>query len=518
MGGRHTMSETDPGQVRPLSRRTLLTAAAAGLLAACTPNTPGESAAESGPAPRHTAPTPTPSPRVSKLSVAIIGAGGHGSKLARRLARDKRVRVAVVCDPDADRANALADHLERANRPRPTVRADLHQVLGDGTIDAVVVATPHHWHALAAIWAMQAGKHVYLEKPATHALLEGPALLGQWRGSGLVVEVGTQRRSHPGLQEAIAALQSGAIGDVQHARCYSWKRRPPIGPRVHGSWPASLDASLWFGPREIKRPTRQRFHYDWHWFPDYGNGGLGNNGVHRLDVARWGLRLPSHGDSVVSLGARLGPPDAGLTPNTAFTITSFGERSVAHDLRGLPTSPDRELDRPVIPGDEVAFVGDGASIVVNRTGGRLVDEDGHVADRFGQDAQDVDPIARHLRGFVAACLAGDPAAVAVGLEEGVAAADMCHAPAAAHASVSSPVKVDVERVRDDAKRASGRGIDAAVVSFLAHVRDAGGMADMAYTGIRQWTGDGVAGAAESFEYRRGFELSSSAWAGATRQS
>lgn len=453
--------------------------------------------------------TPVPSPRGIgvPMGVAILGAGGHGGRLARRLAADERVHVRTVCDPDLARATALASRLAERGGRRAEERADLREVLADDAIDAVVIATPHHWHALAAVWALEAGKHVYLEKPATHALAEGPALLAAWRSSGSVVEVGTQRRSHPGLQEAIAAVDSGEIGRVDHARCYSWKRRPPIGPEVRGTWPTTLDPDLWFGPRPVERPTREQFHYDWHWFTDYGNGGLGNNGVHRLDVARWGMGLPPAPDRVLSVAGRLGPADAGQTPNTALTVVTFGVRSVAHDLRGLPTAPDPRADQGMDPTDEVVFVGDGASVVVSRTGGRLVDDRGRVVRRFGAGAEDVDPIRRHLRSFVTACLEGDPGAVRVGPEEGVAAAAMCHAPAAAHvAAERDGRRARADDVRDQVASLCGAVMDLPVESFLAHVRSVGGMAEVVDSGVRGVGGVAVQGAPESFTYRPEYAL------------
>jgi predicted dehydrogenase len=435
--------------------------------------------------------------------VGIIGAGGHGPKLARRFARSRNARVLAVCDADSARARLLANRVEGLADARPRVETDLRRVLDDPRIDAVVVATPHHWHALAALWAMEAGKHLYLEKPATHSLAEGPAIVEAWQGSGLVVEVGTQRRSHPGVQEAIAALQSGEIGDVVLARCFSWKRRPPIGPEVRGRWPSTLDPDLWFGPREVHRPTRQRFHYDWHWFTEFGNGGLGNNGVHRLDVARWGLGLSGTGTEVLSLGGRLGPVDAGQTPNTALTVVSFGDASVVHDLRGLPTLPMPGMD----PSDEVIFVGDEGSIVVNRTGGRLVDGEGRTVRSYGTDAGKVDPITRHIEGFLRAVREEDPNAVAVGLVEGVGAAAMCHGPAAAHASVAEDTgQLDQEEALDDLVTMCGPAMQGPARDFLAHVRTHSGEREMANSGVRSIVGASVQAAPESFDYRPGFAV------------
>lgn len=483
------------------------------MAAACTPGNPrgGSPSGPSSGSPAVSESVPPASSHATttgaQLAVALIGAGAQGRQLAKRLARNDRVQLGPICDPDSDRAGSLARAVGDITGSRPNQVPDLRRVLDDDRIEAVVVATPHHWHALAAVWALEAGKHVYLEKPATHSLTEGPPLLEAWQRSGLVVEVGTQRRSHPGLQEAIADLHSGRIGPVRFARCYSWKRRPSIGPEVAGEWPESLDPELWYGPRPVVRPTRKKFHYDWHWFTDYGNGGLGNNGVHRLDVARWGLGLDGIGDEVLSLAGRIGPSDAGETPNTALTIVSFGERWVAHDLRGMPTKPDARRDPGMRSSDEVVFVGDSASIVVNRTGGRLLDDSGVVARRYGADAADVDPITRHLGGFVDACIAGDPSAVAVGPVEGVGAAAMCHSAAAAHAqAIADGPDAEVAEVRGAVSAMCGSDMDRPLASFLNHVAKQVRREQMVLAPTRGIVGSTVLGAPEDFVYRAGYEL------------
>ena len=470
---------------------------AAGTLAACTRDSP----------------QPTrvgPSTRVvqTALSVGLIGAGAQGRALANRLAHDRRVSLLAVCDPDSERAAKLAIRLELDGHRRPSEVEDLRRMLDDERIDAVVIATPHHWHALAAIWALQSGKHVYLEKPATHSLAEGDPLLAAANASGRVVEVGTQRRSHPGLAEAIAAVHAGVIGDVRLASCYSWRRRHPIGRAATPGRPNTLNADLWFGPRPIVPPVRESFHYDWHWFYEYGNGGLGNNGVHRLDVARWGLQLSGPPTTTLSLAGRLGPVDCGQTPNTALTLLQFRGATVAHDLRGLRTAPTATHDPGMAAGDEVVFVGDGASIAVNRVAGRLIDADGRVVRHYGVDAADTDPMARHLRGFVDACLAEDPAAVAVGTAEGVAAAAMCHAPTAAHRSAGeAPASLGPEELQAAIHQACGPLLDAPAASFLAHVQRRGDVDGLAWTGMRTVHGNQVAGTPETataYPYRAGY--------------
>lgn len=499
------------GTPRITRRAFVIGALAVPVATGCTPPTPSS---PQTPLQNPTSPTasPTPArgaspahPRVSApVRVAVLGGGGQGVALAKRLASYSKSRVVAVCDPDEVRRASLARLVESIGEHRPASVPDLRRVLDDPEVDAVVIATPHHWHVLAAVWALEAGKHVYLEKPATHSMPEGAALLDAWQRSGLVVEVGTQRRSHPGVQEAIASLHAGEIGEVSLARCMSWKRRPPIGPRERGSWPAALDADLWFGPRPIRRPTRRRFHYDWHWFNDYGNGGLGNNGVHRLDVARWGMALPSRGTKVLAYGGRLGPPDAGQTPNTALTVVTFGDRAVAHDLRGLPTTPPPEMDAT----DEVVFEGDGASLVVSRTGGRLVDDAGRVVAEYGLEAAQVDPIRQHLRSFVGAVLSGDPAAVAVGPVEGVAAAAMCHGPASAlAAATSSGTRPDADAVLAAVGELCGPAMDRAAERFVRHAAAQSGT--LSWSGVLEVEGDHLRGIEpEEQAARPGFGLSS----------
>ena len=216
------------------------------------------------------------------------------------------------------------------------------------------------------------------------------------------------------------------------------------------------------------------------------------------------MGLTGIGTQVLSLGARLGPDDAGQTPNTALTVVAFGDRAVAHDLRGLPTVPMRGMQ----PTDEVAFVGEEGSIVVTRTGGRLVDPDGRTVRTYGSDAGEVDPITRHIKGFIAAVLDGDPSAVAVGPVEGVGAAAMCHSAAAAHASVArgdaDPVTDD--EVIDDVVSVCGRGMERNTSDFLAHARGHGGRSALAHSGWRSIVGTRVEGADEDVEYRSRFEL------------
>jgi hypothetical protein len=215
------------------------------------------------------------------------------------------------------------------------------------------------------------------------------------------------------------------------------------------------------------------------------------------------MGLTGIGTQVLSLGGRLGPADAGQTPNTALTVVAFGDRAVAHDLRGLPTIllPGME------PTDEVVFFGESARIVVSRTGGRLIDEGGRTVKTFGAEAADVDPIKRHIGGFVKAVLAGDPGRVAVGPLEGVGAAAMCHSAAAAHADAEEHGdRADTDAALDAIHELCGSAVDRQAQSFVRHAKAYGGVSGLVWSGTRAITGPEVRGAPEHFEYRNGYEL------------
>jgi predicted dehydrogenase len=223
------------------------------------------------------------------VRVAVIGLNGRGRDHAASLARIPGVRLAALCDVDTavlDRAKASLN----AGGVRTYV--DLRELLADPDVDAVTVATPNHWHALAAIWAMQAGKDVYLEKPVSHNVWEGRQLVAAAAKYGRVVQAGTQIRSGEGLREAVAWVRAGNLGRITAARGFCYKRRESIG-RAGGPQPVppTIHYDLWSGPAPVEAPRRNTrngpVHYDWHWRFLYGNGDVGNQGIHQMDVARW---------------------------------------------------------------------------------------------------------------------------------------------------------------------------------------------------------------------------------------
>ena len=274
-----------------------------------------------------------------KIPVAIIGCGIRGKQHASELARLADCEILYLCDPDRDRAAEVAADLVGKKRPQPKTVQDLRKVLDDKSIAAVFIATPNHWHALAAIWAMQAGKDVYLEKPVSHNVAEGRRIVQAARKFGRICQGGTQNRSNGALAEAVHYMHAGKMGEVKLARSVVYGRRGSIGGPTQCEIPASVDYDLWAGPAAKVTLTRPKFHYDWHWFWNTGNGELGNNNIHYTDICRWGLGLTGLGRAVMSYGGRLGYVDAAETPNTQVVIHDFGGKTIISETRGLKTDP-----------------------------------------------------------------------------------------------------------------------------------------------------------------------------------
>ncbi|HZU25214.1 MAG TPA: Gfo/Idh/MocA family oxidoreductase [Bryobacteraceae bacterium] len=283
-----------------------------------------------------------------RIRVAIIGMGGRGRDHMNFLARTPGVEVVAFCDPDRERLDEKASEWDKLGKPRPQLTQDLRRVLDDHSIDAVTIAACNHWHALGAIWACQAGKHVYVEKPVCHDAFEGSRMVAAARKYNRMVQGGTQRRSSTNMRAAVKALREGAIGDVYMARCIHFQQRDALPVRHAEPPPSTLDWNLWVGPGPMQPFNRNLVHYNWHWFWDFGNGELGNNGVHYIDVARWGLgkQLPV---SISSSGGRYGYKDQGQTPNTQISTFRFDDGTeLVAEIRGRYTNSEAGMKEGVI--------------------------------------------------------------------------------------------------------------------------------------------------------------------------
>jgi predicted dehydrogenase len=293
-----------------------------------------------GPKTRLSAEEPAPARPKSaneRLSVAVIGVRGQGGGHLAAYSSRQDTEVTYICDADREVGMRRVEETAQRQGRAPKYVQDLRQVFEDPAVDIVSTATPNHWHALVSIWAMRAGKDVYVEKPVSHNVGEGRRIVETARKYQKICQTGTQCRSMPGSIQAIDYVKSGKIGELKVARGLCYKSRPSIGPKGEYQPPASVDYNLWLGPAPNSPVRRKQFHYDWHWFWDYGNGDLGNQGIHQMDLARWGLGVDTLSKSVVSYGGRLGYEDAGETANTQTIIHDYGDKSLVFEVRGLPT-------------------------------------------------------------------------------------------------------------------------------------------------------------------------------------
>lgn len=245
-----------------------------------------------------------------RLRIAYIGCGGRANSLLGDF--KDHTTAAWVCDPDAAR---VADFQKRSGAAKTT--GDFRQALADASVDAVVISTPDHWHAPAAILACAAGKHVYVEKPCSHNLREGRLLVEAARRHKVIVQHGTQSRSNPQIAQAMAMLQEGLIGEVVMAKAWNVQRRKNIGHASPTEIPSGVDYDTWVGPAEWMPFQPNRFHYDWHWWHNFGTGDIGNDGTHEIDMARWGLGVTGLPKTVAALGGKYYFDDDQQFPDSA---------------------------------------------------------------------------------------------------------------------------------------------------------------------------------------------------------
>ena len=274
-----------------------------------------------------------------RISLAVLGCRIRGQVHVHEYTRLPGCDVSYVCDPDRELAEKLAEQLADEQGYRPGTVQDMRHIFDDESVDAVSIATPNHWHALAAIWAMQAGKDVYVEKPVSHTVSEGRRMVQVARKTGCICQAGIQRRSEGPLAAIIEYLRQGKLGDVKLAKAITYAERRSIGGPGRYAIPSNVDYNLWAGPAPMSPLTRPRFHYDWHWFWETGNGESGNKNIHTVDVCRWGLNLSGLGRSVISFGGRFVHDDAGQTPNTQVVLHDYGDKTIIQEIRGLKSKP-----------------------------------------------------------------------------------------------------------------------------------------------------------------------------------
>jgi len=270
------------------------------------------------------------------LRVAVVGFRSQGSNHIKYFSKIPGVRVVALCDADRSFIDREAKKFKERNEKVDTY-IDVRKLLEDKDIDAIITATPNHWHALVTVWACQAGKDVYVEKPVSHNIWEGRKMVEAARKYNRIVQAGTQRRSDGELAAAFEYIRQGNLGKVLRARCYYFSPRGPIG-KVNGpqSVPENVDYNLWTGPAPMAPLMRKNLHYDWHWQWPYGNGDLGNNGIHYIDMCRWALGYTTMAPRAISFGGKFLWDDDRQTPNTQVAYFDYDPAPIIFEMRNLP--------------------------------------------------------------------------------------------------------------------------------------------------------------------------------------
>ncbi|MCP5516181.1 MAG: Gfo/Idh/MocA family oxidoreductase [Verrucomicrobiales bacterium] len=348
-----------------------------------------------------------------RLRLAVMGLNGRGSALARGFAALEDVEVAIACEVDQRVQGKGADAVKDRQATAPRTLADFRQALDDPSVDALVIAAPDHWHAPATILACAAGKHVYVEKPASHNPAEGEWMLAAARRYHRVVQVGTQRRSMPAIIEAIGRVRAGELGEVKYARAWYNATRGSIGRGRQAPIPSWLDWDLWQGPAARRDFRDNLVHYNWHWFWHWGTGELGNNGIHALDLCRWGLDA-DYPLQVTSGGGRYTFADDQETPDTNLVTFDYGDKAIAWECQSCRRHGYEGS------GFGAAFFGDQGTLVIDGGGCRFYDpadkETGYVKETSGDRP--------HLQDFVEAVREGRRPQADV--EDGHKGALLCH--------------------------------------------------------------------------------------------
>jgi predicted dehydrogenase len=280
------------------------------------------------------------------VRLAVAGLNGRGGAHVGEFLKLPGVEITYLVDPDTQTYQTRLAQIATGEGRTPATVQDIRRVLDDKSVDAVSVATPNHWHSLITIWACQAGKDVYVEKPCSHNVHEGRIAVEAARKYSRIVQHGTQNRSSREWARAAALIHSGKLGKLLVSRALCYKPRDSIGVKAVSSPPPELAFDLWLGPARSQQYHANLVHYNWHWFWDFGNGDIGNQGVHQMDIARWLIPATSangHGvsatfpRSVFSLGGRFGYTDQGQTPNTQISVLDFGDTQLIFEVRGLKT-------------------------------------------------------------------------------------------------------------------------------------------------------------------------------------
>ncbi len=340
-------------------------------------------------------------PASERIRVAVIGVNGRGNNLLRTFASNKEVEIASICDVDSRVLNRRISETKKGGRHNPSALGDFRTAVDDKSIDAIVLGTPDHWHAIPTIHACMAGKDVYTEKPDSHNILESCTMAAAARKHKRVVQMGTQARSGPHMKEANQYISSGALGKVRYATAWESMKQGSLGRPADGKPPAGVDYDMWLGPAPKRPFNRLRFHGNWRWFFDYGTGDVGNDGVHRIDYARWALqtgleaqgeKLPALPRSVSATGGKFYFNDAQEWPDTLMANFDYGNCLLTYEMRiWSPYKLHDEAEGAAVYGDKGYVIlangrwrafRHGGALVKESTGGSNLDQTGIHVQNF----------------------------------------------------------------------------------------------------------------------------------------
>jgi len=409
------------------------------------------------------------------VRVCVVGLNGRGRNHLTSLRAIPGVRIAAICDVDTAVLDRVAAALAK-DGITPEKFTDVREVLASPHIDAITIATPNHWHSLMGIWACQAGKDVYVEKPISHNVWEGRQLVAAAKKYNRVVQAGTQIRSGDGLTEAVAWVRAGNLGKITASRGFCYKNRPSIG-KVSGpqAVPATIKYDLWSGPAAVVPPHRNNpkngpVHYDWHWINLYGNGDVGNQGIHQMDVARWFLGEPGLPRHSLSIGGRLGYDDDGETANTQVVIHDYATAPLIFEVRGLPSKAGLVAEKNNLSGAEAAAAASslmdkyrGVSIgnVVDCEGGYMVTNTYFAAeayDKAGKLVKEFKGKDGHMANFIAVVRSRKTADLRGPIDEGHVSSALCHLGNISHQLGRAAAEGELgEKIKGDAVLAEAYG-------------------------------------------------------------
>lgn len=357
----------------------------------------------------------------------VGGVGGRGRQLVERFRMVPGVKIVALCDVDQAILDHEVEQFKKRGEEVATYR-DLRKVFDNKDIDAVAIAVPNHWHALAMIWACQAGKDVYIEKPLSYNIWEGRQMVAAAKKYNRIVQVGTQRRSSPGIGQSIEFLRSGQLGAIRCAHAVIYRAREGLGKSTEPVVvPPTVDFDLWCGPIAKVAPVRKQFHYDWHWFWSTGNGEIGNNGPHHLDIARWALGQEKAATRAISIGGRFAFQDDGETANTQIAFFDYRPAPLICEIRNVRASkaPDAIGKFRGVGGGAVIDC-EGGYLVADSLGGKVFDKDGKKIKEIlvGKKPQEQEVL--HATNFVEAIRSRNSASLHAPVAVGHASVSCCH--------------------------------------------------------------------------------------------